>query len=220
MTSRDHGRDRYSGKTLKGPQIGCSEGNVVGRQLVVTGHLMTGCRTATAVAVASHSKFGIWQPVAVASHEEFWKKSSRDWTLELYLHESKGGFPDGRLGIRKLDGGRLARRIHGKGETPRRKKSGRFESFPRAGRKFSERIVWLEDYSTALYEMLVNRSFVGWELERIEMMARSRYLTHRVAWDRARLTQRREDGFWRGGLRTLVENVFHVEKAVTIQGTR
>ncbi|KZS88946.1 hypothetical protein SISNIDRAFT_528174 [Sistotremastrum niveocremeum HHB9708] len=45
---------------------------------------MTGCRTATAVAVASHSKFGIWQPVAVASHEEFWKKSSRDWTLELY----------------------------------------------------------------------------------------------------------------------------------------
>ncbi|KZS92604.1 hypothetical protein SISNIDRAFT_466940 [Sistotremastrum niveocremeum HHB9708] len=85
MTSRDHGRDRCSGKTLKGPQPGCSEGHVVGRQLVVTGHLMTGCRTVTAVAVASHGHSGIWQPVAVASHEEFWKKSSRDWTLELYL---------------------------------------------------------------------------------------------------------------------------------------
>ncbi|KZS87165.1 hypothetical protein SISNIDRAFT_471185 [Sistotremastrum niveocremeum HHB9708] len=38
---------------------------------------MTGCWTATAVAVASHGKFGIWQPVAVAGHEEFWKKSSQ-----------------------------------------------------------------------------------------------------------------------------------------------
>ncbi|KZS96549.1 hypothetical protein SISNIDRAFT_464015 [Sistotremastrum niveocremeum HHB9708] len=67
-----------------------------GRQLVVTGHLMTGRRTVTAVAVASHGHFGIWQPVAVASHEEFWKKSSRDWTLELYIYScSSLGFKPG-----------------------------------------------------------------------------------------------------------------------------